>query len=477
MTPRLGYRELAGGGPVQPEEAYRWNLPVVTYGFDPDFVATFGETGVQAVESALDHLRALPDLGAADATLLDAFSTRPYRVNLMAQQRGLVDLRSVALAAVVQHLGLASPERYAWCLRSFRKTEAGDEFSVIQRNYAPLTGKPSAEVNGVAFGYNISTPPAPEPADAVESPENLDRPSRSTAAGFNDFPAGPAQPSPLGSFLTGLSRDDIGGLASLWATNRVVWEELPADCAAAPEAPPLVRGAPRPGVGRIEWRRQVWSADGPGWIPLVITFTDRFLNPESVSQTVVRTVVEPDIVFRVTTNRFGPLYLLPTGGNVSEQWVTTPDTSRWINRSAENGRPTKAGPGQIPPGASIAFNASPANTVQMLSTLTPPQGPQWNDLPRLGIFDGGPTPPTPLPAPTPATECLIVLSVYREGNFEPAGTWTAAVRPGETCRIEFSTDLIQWSKGAEVPATAGTHVVLDSLPIGLAARFYRVLQP
>lgn len=88
-----------------------------------------------------------------------------------------------------------------------------------------------------------------------------------------------------------------------------------------------------------------------------------------------------------------------------------------------------AGGGPVQPGEAYRWNlpvltygfdpdfvASPANTVQTLSTVIPPQGLQWHDLPRLGIFDGGPNPPAPLPAPAPAPECLIVLSAYGGGK-------------------------------------------------------------
>src|SRR5215471_9962993 len=41
------------GGPMDITEGYRWNVPVLTYGFDRSFLDFFGDQGVAAVESAI----------------------------------------------------------------------------------------------------------------------------------------------------------------------------------------------------------------------------------------------------------------------------------------------------------------------------------------------------------------------------------------------------------------------------------------
>ena len=48
------------GGPMNIDEGYRWNAPVVTYGFDASFLEYFGSNGVAAVESAMELLNNLP---------------------------------------------------------------------------------------------------------------------------------------------------------------------------------------------------------------------------------------------------------------------------------------------------------------------------------------------------------------------------------------------------------------------------------
>src|SRR5881392_1900549 len=53
----LGYT-LAGdiGGPMAPLEAYRWNVPIITYAFDESFIDYFGPAGVAAVSNAFQML-------------------------------------------------------------------------------------------------------------------------------------------------------------------------------------------------------------------------------------------------------------------------------------------------------------------------------------------------------------------------------------------------------------------------------------
>jgi hypothetical protein len=49
-----------GAGPMYLGNEYRWNVPVVTYGFDKSFLDFFGSNGVSAVKSAIQILNNLP---------------------------------------------------------------------------------------------------------------------------------------------------------------------------------------------------------------------------------------------------------------------------------------------------------------------------------------------------------------------------------------------------------------------------------
>ncbi len=103
MTETLGYR-LPGdmGGPVSPLALYRWNLPTVTYGFDPSFLDYFGEEGVRAVEGAFAILNALPPMSEIDPNLYPANSKM---VNFEAQALGYLDLKSYTLSLLLHQLG------------------------------------------------------------------------------------------------------------------------------------------------------------------------------------------------------------------------------------------------------------------------------------------------------------------------------------------------------------------------------------
>ena len=57
MTTNLGFINnfddgVDIGGPKNIGEGYRWNIPVITYGYDQSFFDYFGSNGVTAVESA-----------------------------------------------------------------------------------------------------------------------------------------------------------------------------------------------------------------------------------------------------------------------------------------------------------------------------------------------------------------------------------------------------------------------------------------
>lgn len=50
MSRANGYQQPGDvGGPMDITEGYRWNVPVVTYGFDRSFLDYFGSNGVAAV--------------------------------------------------------------------------------------------------------------------------------------------------------------------------------------------------------------------------------------------------------------------------------------------------------------------------------------------------------------------------------------------------------------------------------------------
>ena len=136
QTPRLGYDLSASlfGGPMNLDEGYRWNVPVVTYGFDASFLEYFGSNGVAEVERAIDVVNNLPPASQLDPT---SYPTQVIRVNSQAASQGLIDLKSVTMFLLIEHLGLAEPQRFTFCLRNSVQTSDGFQDLVIQRNFDP----------------------------------------------------------------------------------------------------------------------------------------------------------------------------------------------------------------------------------------------------------------------------------------------------------------------------------------------------
>jgi hypothetical protein len=103
------------GGPMCISNGYRWNVPVVTYGFDQSFMDFFGTNGVAAVEGAIQILNDLPPASSVEFT---NYPNESEGVNYAAQAQSLYDLQSVTLSLLLEQLGLASPSRFAYVLKS-----------------------------------------------------------------------------------------------------------------------------------------------------------------------------------------------------------------------------------------------------------------------------------------------------------------------------------------------------------------------
>lgn len=223
----IGYN-LPGdiGAPKNLGEEYRWNLPVVYYAYDASFLDYFGSNGVVALEQAIAHFNALTNVSSYSADLSE-FPLEVVRYNYRAQALGLLDLKSAAMSLIVEQLGLAEPVRWTWCLRD-RYPIPGLScpnmiYHVIRRNFDPVTFEPTAYVNGVLYSYEIiEICTGPDPlADAYEYQVD---PLAQNALSVAGWPWGA-----YGAFVTGLSRDDVGGLRYLWRSNNVNWEAITSD--------------------------------------------------------------------------------------------------------------------------------------------------------------------------------------------------------------------------------------------------------
>jgi hypothetical protein len=257
QTPDLGYNpgvavnnpESDLGGPMNLNEEYRWNAPVIVYGFDNSFIEYFGEKGMQAVEQAISIINALPPVSEMSNSL-NEYPLETLRFNYTAQNLAIVDIKSLTLSLLLEQLGLASPERYAKTIRD-RKPITGTpdfQYATITRNFSPVpvtagdirSYSYSPYVNGTLYTYVIrhQAPPPAEYWDAQDIAVDVANP-RLSVASFMGTQAALIDPRianayyfgafnvGVGTFFTGLTRDDVGGIRYLYHPGRTNVEALP----------------------------------------------------------------------------------------------------------------------------------------------------------------------------------------------------------------------------------------------------------
>jgi hypothetical protein len=457
MTTNLSYG-LRGdnGGPMALGSEYRRNLPVLTYGFDQSFLDHFGERGVQAVEEAIAILNALPPASEMD---LDVFASNTKGINFEAQAIGSVDLKSAALARLLHHLGLAEPERYVWILRERNvfplSGGLGTNYLVIGRNYDPHTSRPTNAVNGTAFTYQIDEFGNPAVADTIElAVDPLS--ATGTAVAQYDFLAG--------SFYTGLSRDDAGGLRYLYHATNINVEVLPAGIAAM-GTNAVVNTAPRPGVDKIRFERMCWDTNRSRFHVMTNVFVDTyFSNGVPVQQTLQRILERPDITFRARAFPLDFFYYSPLDAYLFwSPWVDSTKASTWINNAGLNDRPGGPGPGTIPPGQVIDFSTHSRYLHAQLGS------PQTSAPPGFGSFDGSTNAPVLYGLNDPAVTATIESRIVG-GSFvwKMLGTYEA------TYRIDTTTNLVDWSPLVTVTNTRGYFSITN--PESGPREFYRAVR-
>jgi len=252
QTPALGYNPLGNevGAPKNLGEEYRWNVPVITYGFDESFMDYFGVLGVAAVDDAFFYLNALPTASAAE---LGNFSIDSRRFNFRAQAENIVDLKSVALGLMIEQLGLANPERYVWCLRDREafSQPAITNYYVVNRNFDPESLLPSPFINETRYSYSVFEWATPQFADAGEYAVDPEHSYASAAGQFTQLYGGPEP----GLFLNGITRDDFGGLKYLLSSNNINVEILPVGTGAKDGSTNFVNFALRPGVEKLKFEK------------------------------------------------------------------------------------------------------------------------------------------------------------------------------------------------------------------------------
>jgi hypothetical protein len=319
-------------------EGYRWNIPVITYGFERSFLDHFGSNGVAAVDGAIQILN---QLAPASQINLQNFPAIAWRANFTAQALNLLDLKSQALGLLLEQVGLAEPERHAFCVRDFIAIGSNYQFLVIMRNFDPSTAQQSPRVNETLFSYRVHqfgvSPLLTNTfCDAVEFLVDELTLYDTSAVGIVPY---------SGYYLTNLSSDDAGGLRYLLSGSQVRFESLPPDVQlVATGTNDLVRNAYRPGVEKITFlRHPAWMPSGE-FQPFTNRWTDVYYADDHLAyQDVQRIMARPDIVF--TAQDLGVLFPFRQTG-----------TTNWVNNADLNGNWGGAGPGVIQPPIVITFN-------------------------------------------------------------------------------------------------------------------------
>ena len=256
------------GGPKDLKRFFRWNIPMLTYSFDASFMQYFGLEGRDAV---IDAFRVVNDFfynSAYDGVSALEFTEHGFRsnyntalVNQTAENAQVIDIKSLTLGLIVNHLGLGNPHRYAFGIRGMSTNTVGTQinFNVRLRNYDPITEKPTPYINGVQYSYRLihdADPsvgfqgvanPIPTFADMEEFTTDTTGNRWSAVSAITDAFYGNSAiywtelPSlfGFGVYYDGLNAlggqyqprhaltyDDAGGLKYLYRTNNFVYESL-----------------------------------------------------------------------------------------------------------------------------------------------------------------------------------------------------------------------------------------------------------
>ena len=359
----LNYDAGDGLAPQVLGEEYRWNVPILTYGFDSAFINYFGTNGIRAIEGAFRQMNDLPAVSLiTDQVLTNTFPLSSLGNNPSAAGLLMNDIRSSMLTLLVEYMGLSDAERYVWTLRH-RWVDAAPRtnYVVIQRNYDPITRRPTDTVNGQKFGYEIDDGP---PADAEET-----LPGGGGGGGFFNFIQGRSVSSDTsllpGFSFSSLTYDDVGGLRYLYATNNFNVENLLPTVAVTSTSASAAFGAPwfpfgvtnilpvvgsgavdtavRGGIDKVSFVRVDFDALlGIGFAGVTNTWTDRYVATSSQTatiqlQTLARSIVRPDII--ISARDLGLATDLPVGIRRT--------TGNYVNHDGINGLAGQNGPGVL----------------------------------------------------------------------------------------------------------------------------------
>lgn len=347
------------GGPMNLGEEYRWPIQTIYFAFDQSFLNFFGPRGADEIRKAVAIINALPKFSKMSSDL-NEFPTDTRRVNYQALALRVYDLKSLALAFMVEQLGLANPNQYVWSLRDRVAIDGGGfSYQVIIRSFDPITQLYSPYVNNVLQSYVVLDPVpgfTTQFADAVEIPVDPFATGPTAVAAFvGQYTSSYGS----GQFYTGLTRDDVAGLRYLYNKQNYNIQGLPdntvtnASGGGGPAWTPVGSGAVvdvalRPGVDKIVLKELKFDSTLGFFIPVTNNFKDTYItNSHSIRQVVGRAINQPDFVF--------------SAADMNRGLALRTDTGNWVNYAGTNtisgGEATiTGGPGIILPPMVFTFN-------------------------------------------------------------------------------------------------------------------------
>jgi hypothetical protein len=403
-------------GPVNLGEEYRWNVPVLHYAFDESFLNYFGQQGVDEVEKAIQIINDLPRMSEVN---LANYPLHSQRVNRRASDLQMFDLKSYALKVILEQMGLGTPSRFVFQSR-IRQAESDPpttNYLIVLRNFDPETWSPTPYINGQLWTYNdifdnqdsssVRSATINEPVD----PLILAEPVASLVSGLGFSVFG------YGSYFTGLTRDDVGGLRYIYRPDNRNTDILPADASGqggsfaggsgewTPIPAPSTNTtgvatnvsffaqALRGGVDKITFVRT------PGlYQPNAYLVTNRFSETivavvtngvqRTLTQRVTRFLTAPDFVFSAAdlTDDPDPIVLIVERNDVA------------TSNDAINGVATLDGPGQFSGTAEITFAKTGPTLLNIFPFFVAQPASTFSYI--WGSFDGSTNDPIVYPTGT-----------------------------------------------------------------------------
>ena len=436
QTPRLGYDLNAPfpGGPVDIGEEYRFNVPVVFYGFTPDFLNYFGQKGVEEIDKAFEIINEVP---AASKVNLNDFTLTSQRVNHRAAALGLVDLKSFTMTLMMQEMGLGDPVRFVYTLRSRWIPPGGNptNYYIIRRNYDPVTWRVTSFINGQLWTYPLVTD-----IDQIHSFVFTAPVDPLAFSGLMNAPVASGQSSGMllfGGFWTGLTRDDVGGLRYIYRKDNYNVENLPTNAVntigtGAWGPPPgttnvvtnafgsnvVVNVAVRAGKDKIQFKKVSNDSTFGVFEPFTNNFSDTYItNATPFEQFLQRALPAPDILFDVAD--------IHSPGDDEDDFTAFEFALAWTNNDPNNGLTGNLGPGVVEPagagpGLVITFNG----IGQMFWNVWPNFLSEVNRAGNVGFwwgsFDGTTNDPVVYPLGIEVTE--LERRVLRDDVGSPWGS-------------------------------------------------------